>query len=236
MSVAEPLLVLALLMVATQAWRGSRRRSAMNRALHEIRRPLQALALSAPRQAAMGGVQAGTVWQAISAVTELDRELNGSDRQDPCREPIACHLMADACMRRSQARAHLAGAHVNLCWVGPDALINGDGSGLAGAIENLLLNAIEHGGPEITLSGIVTASHLRIEVADSGRQMKGGWSVRHRFKGARHGHGLKVAERVAEDHGGRLETAFSGNGSKASLVFPLGGIDASVRSEIRVAG
>jgi len=226
-NLTEPLLLVALLILARQAWSGSRRRSALNRALHEIRRPLQALALSVPEQAAVGGVQAGPVWQAISAVGELDRELNGADGDRPCHEQIAARLMADACVRRTQARADLAGSRVRLRWAGPDALVHGDGPALAGAIENLLLNAIEHGGPEITLNAVVTTDRLRLEVIDSGRGKKGEGMVRRVSRHGRHGHGLAIAEHVAENHGGRLEKKIAESGSNVALILPL---DPSIRS------
>ena len=58
-----------------EAWL-AHRRSLVNRALHEARRPLQAIALSLP--AGPGRMTpALPVWQAIRALGEVDRQING---------------------------------------------------------------------------------------------------------------------------------------------------------------
>src|SRR3982751_1735071 len=58
-------------------FREARRRSSLNAALHELRRPLQALTLliSAPSDPA--GPFEGTLQMAVAAVDQLDREING---------------------------------------------------------------------------------------------------------------------------------------------------------------
>lgn len=228
MNPAEPLLLLCLAVLVFQVWRGARRRSALNRALHEIRRPLQALALTAPRHAAAGGVQAEPVWQAITAVGQLDRELNGSEGDESRREPVAMRLMTEACVRRAESRAELSGSRIRLRWAGSDALVTGDGPALSGALENLLLNAIEHGGPDIVVYASVILGHLRLEVVDSGwrrgeadRRRQGEPDARRTKGDVRHGHGLAIAGRVAADHGGHLDRDFSENGSKVTLVLPV---------------
>jgi signal transduction histidine kinase len=225
MSFAEPLLLLCVALLAGQAWRGSRRRTALNRALHEIRRPLQALALAVPRQATVGGLNAGPVWQAISAVGELDRELNGSGEGEVERETIAVRVMADACVRRARPIAELAGSRIEMRWAGTDALVRGDATSLSGALDNLLLNAVEHGGGRITLNATVVMGHVRLEVIDSGVRPRSGSVARQgrsvRRPGVRHGHGLSIAERAAAAHGGRLDTDFSLIGSTVTLVLPV---------------
>ncbi|HTU15191.1 MAG TPA: ATP-binding protein [Solirubrobacterales bacterium] len=228
------LLLTALAAIVAQTWRGSRRRVALNRALHEIRRPLQAMALAAPPQGATG-IQPGTVWQAISAVGELDRHLNGPDDEPPRHDPVAARLMAGACVSRLRVTADLAGSRISMRWAGPEAFVRGDGPALAGAIENLLLNAIEHGGPEVTLNAVVTASHLRLEVIDSGRGPADRGSRGRGSHSARHGHGLVVARRAAENHGGRLEKDLSETGSKVTLVLPVDRSAPSATATLRAA-
>lgn len=215
------LVLLALLcLAASQFWKERLRRNAINQALHEIRRPLQSLALAERGPAAPG---AGAVWQAIRAVGQLDQELNGGPRHGEPDELVACRLMSDACIRRCGPRARLAGARIHLRWTGPDALIRGDGAALAAALENLLLNAIEHGGPEITVNALTVAKRLRIEVIDSG----GRQCLQGRRSNRRHGHGLRVARRAAEGHGGRLSVEITERGSKAALVLPVNEAGAS---------
>ena len=233
-----------ILVMAVQQVKVRQRRTAINQALHEIRRPLQSLALAEhgpgdrgisdlpPEERGQGGTVTaatgtGAVWQAIRAVGLLDRELNGGTRHDEPRELIACRLLSDSCIRRCGPRAQLAGARIQLRWIGPDALVRGDGTALAAAIENLLLNAIEHGGPEITVNALTVARRLRIEVIDSGSRSarSGGRSARNnrlrRRPDCRHGHGLRVARRAAEVHGGRLSIKIGELGSRAALVLPV---------------
>ncbi|MDQ2623307.1 MAG: ATP-binding protein [Actinomycetota bacterium] len=233
-------------LVAGQSWRAIQRRSAINRALHEIRRPLQALALTVPEPhmhgsgapAPAGQVSVGAVRQAIRAVGELDRELNGGHRHSEKRELVACRLLSDACVRRCGPRARLAGAEIKLRWAGPDALIQGDGTMIASALENLLLNAIEHGGPHITVNALTVAHRLRLEVIDTGRSRladrRAGTSCRlPGRRDGRHGHGLKVARRVAEQHGGRLNLKIAERGSRATLILPVNVAGASRSTAVR---
>lgn len=252
---------LLVLLAALRGFRVAHRRAAINRALHELRRPLQVLALAgsgapgslsgagAPGSSSGPGLPQPTVgpestlpvWQAIRALGDLDRELNGGPPRGGRDELIACRLMADSCVRRWQSRAHLAGAEISLRWIGPDALLRGDGAALAGALENLILNSIEHGGPAITVNALTVGRRLRIEVLDDGRSARrdGGRGsaseVMARLRGTdRHGKGLEVVERTVREHGGKLETEFGETCSKAVIVLPVGAPAATARSGIRV--
>jgi signal transduction histidine kinase len=243
-SEAWAVLLVATVFAAAERWRSARRRTALNRALHEVRRPLQALSLLAtgpmvpdrPRgMAAPFGLArdpvSDPVRQAISAVSDLDRELNGGPRHPvaPQRETLACRLLADSCVRRWQSRAALSGATLALEWTGPDVLVRGDGTALAAALENIIVNAIEHGGPGITVSGSNLGRRVRIEVTDNGRAAR---SEQHRDPPAQilarlrgrsaHGHGLAVASSTLADHGGWLEIDYGREGapSRVCLVLP----------------
>lgn len=210
-------LLAAALVMAGRELQLIRMRDALNRSLHEIRRPLQALALDGPRP---------SVAQAIRAVGDLDHQLNGGARPVSRPELIACRLMVDACVRRWRSRAHLAGAEIELRWVGPDALVRGDGIVLAGAIENLIVNAIEHGGPEIRIDAKTVGRWVRIEITDSGRSSRPASrkdspaEVMAQQRGRRHGHGLEVAERAILEHGGRFEPEIDDAGSTVTVALP----------------
>jgi signal transduction histidine kinase len=241
------LLLLAAALMAGERWRVVRQRSALNRALHEIRRPLQALALLAPGFPALAGHGRAAghdrvpglsgpvadpvgdpVLQAISAVGQLDRELNGGPAVPVRAETIACRLMADACVRRWQSRARLSGASIELAWSGHDVLVRGDGVALAAALENVIVNAIEHGGPRVTVAGHAVGRRVRIEVRDNGRDAR---ETEHRGSpaeilarlraGSAHGHGLAVASATVLNHGGKFETEFSDRGSRVVILLPV---------------
>lgn len=235
-------LVFVLMLFAGQRWQLARRRDALNRALHEIRRPLQVLAFHSPGASTPRGRMlylpsqgplsprgsiTEPVLQAIDAVGNLDRELNGGPPAGRRSELVATRLMADGCVRRWRSRAALSGARIELLWGGSDALVRGDGVALAAALENLIVNAIEHGGPEIEVSGRAIADRVRIVVKDNGVKARPAGkpeapveTLARLSGGGSHGHGLAVAERVARDHGGRLEMVFSGGGSEVTLLLP----------------
>lgn len=230
-----------LMLLAAQSWRRVQRRSALNRALHEVRRPLQALALASDSKAPGPSPTAGSVWQAIRALGDLDRQLNGVAGAGDHRELLACRLMVDACVRRWQSRARLGGSEVSLRWAGPDALVRGDGTAISGAVENLILNAIEHGGPLITVNGLTVGRWVKVEVIDTGRprasRSREADTRRHRAgipDRRRHGHGLDLVRRVAQEHDGRLDLELSGGGSKAVLTLPATSPTPARRSPIRV--
>lgn len=220
-----PLLAAVLVILAREAWL-AHRRNLVNRALHEARRPLQAIALSLP--AGPGRLTpALPVWQAIRALGEVDRQINGGAPDQPRPEPIACRLMIEACVRRWQSRARMAGGGIEMRWTGPEALVTGDPAMLSAAVENLIVNAIEHGGPRIVVRALVVGRRLRIEVSDNGKSRRPAErsgnpaEVISRLRGKeRHGHGLAVVRDAVREHDGRLELNLAEQGSTATLVLP----------------
>lgn len=220
-----PLIAAILVVASREAW-FAHRRSLVNRALHEARRPLQAIALSLP--AGPGKLTPSLpVWQMIRALGEVDRQINGGtpDRLRP--EPIACRVMTEACVRRWQSRARMAGSGIEFRWTGPDALVTGDPAALSAALENLIVNAIDHGGPRILVRALVVGQRLRIEVGDNGRAAKERESgsspseVLAHLRGLdRHGHGLAVTRAAVGEHGGQFKLDLGQDGSKATMVLP----------------
>jgi signal transduction histidine kinase len=111
---------------------------------------------------------------------------------------------------------------VELRWpIGP-AVVRADELRIGQALDNLIVNALDHGGGVVCVTGALTESTVRIAVADQGQGI--GRPLRQVMSApwhGRHGHGLAVAARVAELHGGRL-TATSGRiGSKVEIELPL---------------
>lgn len=211
-----------------------RRRTALNEALHEVRRPLQVLALLPPAARAEGQAPAidGAVQMAATALERLEREINGSplgadQRPVPVRELLA------AATRRWQARAALSGAELSLRWcTGSPALVEGDRDELARALDNLIANAIEHGGPAIVVVARGGVGWVELLVADSGRgsrppaRRQGPTQLVARLTGRRrHGHGLRLVRRAAAMHGGEFHLHRSETRTEAVLALPLPGED-----------
>jgi signal transduction histidine kinase len=215
--------------VAAQSLRAGRRRSALNEALHELRRPLQAVALAAgPR---LGGpADAGEpIELAAAALERLDREINGGPLVSTLA-PVDIAALARSAVARWQARVQVAEGSLELRWNAGEALVSGDRSALAQALDNLIVNAIEHGGPTIVVACRLLEGRLRIAVVDSGhatrpRSRRGSPAqMIARLSGRRHrGHGLGVVRRVAADHDGRFALRHSERGSRAVLELPLAG-------------
>ena len=91
-----------------------RRRSALNQALHELRRPLQAVALaSGPGLAAVRGDDAMEL--AASALDRLDREINGG-KPPLASGPGRRGALVRAAVWRWQARGDFAEGSLALRW------------------------------------------------------------------------------------------------------------------------
>jgi signal transduction histidine kinase len=213
--------------MTAQGLRAGRRRGALNEALHELRRPLQAVALASSSPAGAPMVAADSVELAAVALERLDREINGGSR-GPVRDAVPCEPLLRSAVGRWKARARVSWASLELRWRAGDAVVSGDRAELAQALDNLIVNAIEHGGPSIVVEARRRAGRLRLSVRDSGRASRSEArrnspaEVIARLSGRRrHGHGLTVVRRVAGEHGGRFVLRCSERGSLAMLELPL---------------
>jgi signal transduction histidine kinase len=222
-----PLAASMAAVVAAQSLRAGRRRGALNEALHELRRPLQAIALASGGGAAAPPVVESSVQLAAAALERLDHEVNGGTLQRPL-EAVEMRPLLESALRRWRARTSLGGGTLNLRWRAGRAVVIGDRVELAQALDNLIVNAIEHGGPEISVDARLCKGRLRIVVADSGRASRP--AARRetpaeaiaRLSGrCRNGHGLVVVRQVAAAHDGRFALRRSERGSLALLELPL---------------
>ena len=214
---------------------GHRRR--LNRALHELRRPLQALLLAeAPLAAAgpaAGATRRGLLELLCGALAELDRELNGGPER-ASRRPICCRDLVLASIERWRPAAGDHG-RIKVFWDAGPAVVEGDPVAMAQALDNLIANALEHGGPPLVVTGAEVAGRLRLTIAN-GSPGPGAASAPHdpgagpaerarergpRRRDPRRGHGIAVVSRVAADHRGRFALCRTGGGCVAALELPL---------------
>jgi len=115
-----------------------------------------------------------------------------------------------------------------LSWNAGEAAVDGDPSELGQALDNLIVNAIEHGGPEVVVAAEANRDGLRLAVIDAGRrsrpsrQGKLPAKLTGRLSGRRHrGHGLAVVRRTAFVHGGDFRLFVSALQTRAVLELPL---------------
>ncbi len=220
--------VLAVGAVGGAGLREARRRAALNEALHEVRRPLQVLALTAPVAGTPAGDFEGPVRMAAAALERLEREINGGTAATAVCATVAAAPLLEAAVGRWRARAALAGGALELrCRCG-DTAVEGSPAELAQALDNLLANAIEHGGARVVVTASARGGRLRILVADSGRgaQRPGGRRARsglaRRIAGAEsRGHGLRIVRRIVAEHSGSFSLRAGGDGTEAVLELPL---------------
>jgi signal transduction histidine kinase len=194
--------------------RSSRRREAVARAMHELRRPLQVLALSSERSVDLAAATATDL--ALVALDDLDAVLSGAPPPRNPR-PVAARALVAGAVERWRGPAARAGKALGLGWEAGRASVMVDAPSAGRALDNLLANAIEHGGLSVRVAARVSGAAVRVEVSD-----RGGAAPRAgRAAATRRGHGLPIVAGIAREHGGSLTLSRSPTGTVAVLELPL---------------
>ncbi|MEA2495851.1 MAG: two-component system, OmpR family, sensor kinase [Thermoleophilaceae bacterium] len=163
---------------------------------HELRSPLQALALAAPECDA-------DLERARLALADLAAARTGR-RADPAAEIVRLDRLVWRAATASDLAARRIGGGVHLDWSAGPVAIRANRGRLAQALGNLLANALEHGGGQVRVVGRRTKRGIRVEVRDSGR-----------------GHGLAIATKAVRDAGGRLTAERAGAGTAVAIELPV---------------
>jgi signal transduction histidine kinase len=202
--------------------REGRRRAALNEAMHELRRPLQVLSLSLPADAPEGIPIESSLQLATVALERLDREINGAALEELETEVPIAGLVEEA-ERRWRPAALRSGVRLEVDQNGEDLWVGGNRFDLSQALDNLLSNAIEHGGGRVRIEWRRESSCVRLSVSDTGASVgaKGSRARLLRRRECRRGHGLRVVGRVARRHGGSFTLSCASQGAQASLRLPL---------------
>src|SRR6187200_2889348 len=93
--------------------REGRRRSALNAAIHELRRPLQVLTLALPESQSGDGAVGSSLRLAADALGRLDREING-EQTEAHFSPVRIGSLVEEAVRRGEGQANLAGRRLRL--------------------------------------------------------------------------------------------------------------------------
>jgi signal transduction histidine kinase len=190
------------------------RRRRLNRALHELRRPLQALDLTLASPGTDRDCAASCLEQVRRGLDQLDEAVNGSRT---VASPPARVALADLAGELERRWRH-AGVRVEA--PERDAIVAGDRRELAAALDNLVCNALRHGSHPIRVSASAAPGLARIEVRDGGPVASGAPVP----SDPRHGHGLRLVAGIAKRHGGRVQepTRSARGGTVASISLPAG--------------
>jgi signal transduction histidine kinase len=202
--------------------REGRRRAALNEAMHELRRPLQALSLILPDGSPRAAPIESSLELATAALDRLDREINGSAFEKAVTE-VPVNALIDEAVQRWRGMATRSGGSLQREWNDPESYVAGDRFELSQALDNLLSNAIEHGAGKVRIGWRREGDWVCISVANTGppptvkpRRRRAGRDDR-----CRRGHGLRVVGRVARTHGGSFTLRSAQQGVRASLRLPL---------------
>src|SRR6476469_11136865 len=116
--------------------REGRRRSALNEALHELRRPLQTIALAVPPSPERVSAFESALGMAVAAVDRLDREINGEPASEEIGTVPFCQLVESA-VARWESSASLADRTMKLKCVVGDSVLYADRTEIAQVVDNL---------------------------------------------------------------------------------------------------
>ena len=142
----------------------SRRRRGLNRALHELRRPLQALVLASDGEHGPGS---HALRVALTALRDLDGEINGGERRVELR-PVDCRAIVQPAVERWAGIAAATRRALTLRWRAGSASVLVDPDRVAQALDNLIDNALRHGGLRVYVDAELCAAGVRITVRDTG--------------------------------------------------------------------
>src|SRR6476646_2424651 len=182
--------------------REGRRRSALNEAMHELRRPLQAIALVAPPSAEREKAFESSLRMAAAAVDRLDREINGGPAPAAI-DAVPFRELVESAVKQWEATAFLADRAMILKCAAGDFELRGDRIEIGQAVDNLISNAVLHGSGDVAVEVRTVGLVVRLAVVNRKRQpasrsrptVRG---VRRRVSGRhRHGHGLRIVQRAA---------------------------------------
>lgn len=202
--------------------REGRRRTALNEAMHELRRPLQVLSLALPAVRGDGEAVRSSLELTAAALERLDREING-EAASASTETVELGALLEAGLARWRPQARRLGRPLRPGGEVGEAFVAGSRFELTQGLDNLINNALEHGAGEVTVELRVAGEFASLAVCDSGRAAgpkRAG--LRARLGGrCRHGHGLRLVRRIAREHGGSFSFRSGERGGEACLRLPL---------------
>jgi signal transduction histidine kinase len=223
--------VIALVLCAARSRRRESRLRSLARPLHEVRGAMTALELGLTALARRVPLELADRVEALRAQLErlmvaaedLEAQRDGTTLPPNVGRGDAVEL--GAVVRRSvlawTATARDRGARLELRWFAGEVWIGAQSGRIRQALDNLISNAIEHGGGRVLVKGERRPGRVRVTVTDGGPGLatQPEQLVEAPWRAAR-GHGLAIARDVVRSHGGRLATRMTSDGPGLALELP----------------
>jgi two-component system OmpR family sensor kinase len=226
--------VLAALAITIQVLRARRlevRLRSLVIPLHELRGALSALSLGltvVERTAGPSAELSGSIdslrlslGRASLATQDIEALRVGERTAAVLGAPID---MSALVLRTARAWSQLAagyGARLEVDWRAGPVHVCGDAARLRTALDNLIANALEHGGRDVLVEAELRGTFLRLTLSDTGRGLPKSLDELCGERPSRaRGHGLAIARDVILDHHGRLTVGSGRNGPALVLELP----------------
>jgi len=211
-TVALLLVVAVGLVESGRMLRDARRHRRLNGALHELRRPLQAIAMAVEAGGPAAASTEACLIQARRALEDLDAVVNG-------RRPAAITRRAPIGDVVGALERRWRFADVEVEGILGDEGVDADVDRLGAALDNLVANALRHGSGMVSVRVRSDGRRARFEVRDGGPRPRPAPSRRD----DRHGHGLGLVADAAEDCGGTFSgpATAPGGGTVAAISLPV---------------
>ena len=222
--------------------RGLRSRlESLDRPLHELRGALAALELGLAFVERSREVRRELTGCADSMHVSLDRAALAA------RDISILHVggaavievkveldLRELVLRSARAWSFLSSSYagsVEVDWRAGPVRVVGHSTRLQQALDNLIANALEHGGSRVLIEGECREHTVRVLVSDGGGGLpqdldavlaeREAATVPTGENGSSRGHGLVIASQVIRDHHGRLALGMGSNGPGLLVELPL---------------
>jgi signal transduction histidine kinase len=145
--------------------------------------------------------------------------------------------LATLARERARAWAQLApayGATLRLVWRAGPAPIRAYRAQIEQALDNVIANGLEHGGGRVVVEAERFGTRVRVSIIDGGSGLKGlPPEPRRAPRSSQRGHGLAIAARSVERHGGTI--GFTRVSGRAAVVIELP-LEQPTRERVRPRG
>jgi signal transduction histidine kinase len=206
------------------------RLASLTRPLHELRGALTAIELGLALIERSSSSCADLNGCVDSLRLALERASLGARDADALRRgdqvsAVMDHLDVSALILRSaRAWSLLAPAYnasLDVVWHAGPVRVLGHAGRLQQAFDNLIANALEHGGGRVLVEGEHRGAQVRVLVSDGGAGLPSQFDEA--SSNTVRGHGLKIASAVIREHEGRLALGMGRNGPGILVELPATG-------------